>query len=39
METHAKQVELYELDGPIHQNIAKEKQKNPSMMEECMIFT
>ena len=36
METHAKQVELYELDGPIHQNIAKQREKNAKMMEECM---
>ena len=37
MKTHAAQVELYELDSPINQDIAKQRERNAKMMEECTV--
>lgn len=38
MACHAEQVELYEMNGLINQNIVKQREKNAELMEECMFF-
>ena len=38
MATHAKEVKLYEMNSPINLNIAKQKERNAKMIEECMVL-
>ena len=37
MARHAEQVEVYEMNSLINQNIVKQRQKNAKLMEECMF--
>ena len=38
MSEHAKKVELYEMNAPINLNIAKQREKNANLTEECMSY-
>ena len=36
MSEHAKKVELHEMNAPINLNIAKQRETNANLTEECM---
>ena len=38
MSEHAKKVELYERNAPINLNIAKQRERNANLTEECMPY-
>ena len=38
MACQAEQVEQYEINSLINQNIVKQREKNTKLMEECMFF-
>lgn len=37
MASHAEQVELYEMNSPMNQDIEKQKEKNAKLMDECKV--
>ena len=38
MSEHAKKVELYEMNAPINLNIAKQRETNAILTEECTPY-